>query len=837
MARVVGIGASAGGLAALEQFLAHVPESSGFAYIVVQHLDPTHPALLCELLRRVTGMRVFEAKQSMPLRPDVVYVIPPNSELTVDRDMIQVSLPSQPRGMRLPVDALFCSLARTQAERAIGVVMSGMGADGTLGLQAIKRQRGLTFAQSPASAQFESMPASAISTGCVDVVAEPGELPGWICRIVKRGADIVPAPAASVPDAADGVHSLRSILELLRERTKRDLSSYKTSTLLRRLERRMAVHGLRSIQSYEEFVRANPAELDLMFREMLIGVTGFFRDPEVWRQLKETLRRQTLSCPEGMPLRAWVVGCSTGEEAYSLAMIFRELAGETADFAARRVQIFASDLNADAIEFARKGRYPNTIGADVGAQRLARFFNTEGTAFVIKKDVRDLVLFAQHDVILDPPFTRLDLVSCRNVLIYFNASLQRRLIPLFRYCLRPGGTLLLGESETVGASQSLFFPVNPKSRIYGLSAVGIEPGSVIFPVNVRSTSRRRTQERLVPKPTTQNANLQALVDEMMLQQFSPAAVLVNERGDVLYINGRTGRYLEPAAGKADWNIHVMARPGIRARLAEALRDIAQGGVSMELRGLKVEDSPGPPVDVTVHPVRENNALDGMVLIVFHDVANPPAAGKARRRSAKNDPALGEELIRSRDEIRALRHETRASKEELQAANEELQSTNEELQSANEELTTSKEEAQSMNEELQTLNSELRTKLDDLALAQSDMQNLLNSTHIATLFLDNDLNVRRFTDQATRIVHLRDVDIGRPLSELTSILSYPELDDDARATLRTLATSEKEVATTDDQWFSVRIMPYRTGANVIQGVVITFVNITAAKKLESRLRNA
>jgi two-component system CheB/CheR fusion protein len=682
------------------------------------------------------------------------------------------------------------------------------------------------------------MPQSAIGSGCVDVVAEPDELPGWICRLVKRGGSIeAPSPSpAPVADAEGSDRSLRSILEMLRERNKRDLSSYKTSTLLRRLERRMAVHGLHSIRSYEEFLRANPAELDLMFREMLIGVTGFFRDPQVWRQLKEVMRERVLSCRESTPLRAWVVGCSTGEEAYSLAMILQELAEERAGVTPG-VQIFASDLNTDAIEFARKGRYPKTIGADVGAERLGRFFNIEGSACVIKKELRDQVLFAQHDVILDPPFTRLDLISCRNVLIYFDASLQRRLIPLFRYCLRPGGTLMLGESETVGASQPLFIPANPKSRIYGLSGVGIEPGSVIFPVNVRPTSRRRKLERLVPQPTPPNANLQALVDQMILQQFSPAAVLVNGRGDVLYINGRTGRYLEPAAGKADWNIHVMARPGIRTRLAEALREIAQGGASMELRGLKVEDHPGPAVDVTVHAVRENTALDGMVLIVFRDVANPPEGGRARRRGAKVDPALGEELIRSRDEIRALRHETRASKEELQAANEELQSTNEELQSANEELTTSKEEAQSMNEELQTLNTELRTKLDDLALAQSDMQNLLNSTHIATLFLDNDLNVRRFTDQATRIVHLRDVDIGRPLSELTSILTYQELEDDARTTLRTLATSEKEVATTDDQWFSVRIMPYRTGANVIQGVVITFVNITAAKKLESRLRNA
>ncbi len=838
MPRVVGIGASAGGLDALEQFLSQVPKASGLAYVIVQHLDPTHPAMLCTLLQRVTPLPVVEAAQAMRILPDAVYVIPPNSELTVDHDMIQLTVPSQPRGMRLPVDTLFHSLARSQADRAIGVVLSGMGSDGTLGLLAIKRQRGVTFAQTPDSAQFSSMPASAIAAGCVDIIAAPGDMPARICRLVERGVPLPVEPASS-PPSGGAAESLQSILSLLRERSRHDLSNYKTSTLLRRIERRMAVHGVDSMKSYEDLLRANPGELELMFREMLIGVTSFFRDPAIWQQLKETaLARLLARRAHRETLRAWVVGCSTGEEAYSLAMVFQEVVMAQPGPNPPALQIFASDLSADAIEFARKARYPGSIGADVGEERLARFFTAEGGDYTVNKPVREMVLFAQHDVILDPPFTRLDILACRNLLIYFNASLQRRLMPLFRYCLKPGGILVLGESETVGSSQSLFVPLGPKSRIYVCSSVGIEPGSVVFPVNSRPAPRYKPQETHVPQPTSQSANLQALVDQMILQQFSPPAVLVNERGDILYINGRTGRFLEPAAGKADWNIHVMARPGIRTRLAEALRELTHGADPKELRGLKVDDDPGPPIDITVHAMRDDNALEGMMLIVFREVVIPPAEGvKGGRRGAKIDPALGEELMRSRDEIRALRHETRASKEELQAANEELQSTNEELQSANEDLTTSKEEAQSMNEELQTLNTELRTKLDDLALAQSDMQNLLNSTQIATLFLDNDLNVRRFTDQATRIVHLREVDIGRPLSELSSTLAYRALESDARETLRTLVPAEKEIASTDNQWYSVRIMPYRTASNVIQGVVITFVNITAAKMLESRLRNA
>ena len=452
---------------------------------------------------------------------------------------------------------------------------------------------------------------------------------------------------------------------------------------------------------------------------------------------------------------------------------------------------------------------------------------------MIRKEIRQTILFAQHDVNLDPPFTRLDLLFCRNLMIYFDMALQQRLLPLFHYALRPGGVLVLGESETVGRSVSLFDAVDPKSRIYLRGGGG---GPVSLPSR-REPMRPIAQEPNLQHPLNRLSNLQSLADQLMLQEFSPPAVLVNKQGDIVYVSGHTGKYLEPAAGKANWNIHVMARPTFRTQLAAALRQAQHDKITVELRGLRVEENVDGFVDISVRILREPNGLEGMGLIVFRAVSGA-ASGKSRRRRAAGsvDAEIADDLAHAREEIRALRQEMRASQEELQSANEELQSTNEELQSANEELITSKEESQSMNEELQTINVELHSKLDDLALAQSDMQNLLNSTDIATLFLDNLLNVRRFTEHMSRIVHLRESDVGRPLSDLASTLIYPQLHADATETLRTLAFCEKQIATTDGNWFTVRIMPYRTLANVIQGVVITFIDITAAKELETRLRN-
>ncbi|WP_338413961.1 chemotaxis protein CheB [uncultured Sphaerotilus sp.] len=843
--RIVGLGASAGGLEVLTQFLAHVPAASGLAYVVVQHLDPTHKAMLAELLQRGCAMPVHEATEAMRVEPDVVYVIPPNTELTVAGDLLHLAHPAQPRGLRLPIDVLFGSLARDQGERAVGVVLSGMGSDGTLGLQAIRARGGLTLAQSPESASFNSMPHSAIAAGVVDIVALPAEMPEHILRITASQPPAPPHPAILPADDSPAPHPLTTILALLRERSKHDLSLYKPSTLTRRIERRVAVHGLASVADYEAFLHRNPQELDLLFKEMLIGVTSFFRDPPVWQALKDTVLPALLArTAPGTRLRAWVVGCSTGEEAYSLAIVFREAMDAQPDPKAFTLQIFATDLSADAVALARKGHYPKKIADHMAPERLARFFNAEGAGYSVDKSLRTCVLFAQHDVILDPPFTRLDLLSCRNVLIYFSATLQRRLVPLFHYSLRPQGVLLLGGSETVGRSLALFAPLDPGTRLYQRNDQALRISTLDFPVHRHFPSRNLAQEPNVspssPSPSPPHlANLQALAEQVLLQQFSPPAVLVTNSGDIVYISGRTGQYLEPAAGKANWNIHVMARPGLRTQIATALHQTLQDKRPVTLQGLKLEHDAHRTVDVTVQRVEEPKPLAGMVMIVFREAADPPpASGVRRRRTARaGDLSFNDGLVLLQEELRVLRQEMRSSEEELQAANEELQSTNEELQSANEELTTSKEEAQSMNEELQTINNELNSKLDDLALAQSDMQNLLNSTDIATLFLDSALNVRRYTERVMRIIHLREGDIGRPLSDLASTLLYPELHADARETLRTLAISEKQITTLDGRWFNVRIMPYRTVANVIQGVVITFVDITDAKELESRLRAA
>ncbi len=838
--RILGIGASAGGLAPLEEFLARIPPHSHMAYVVVQHLDPTHKALLPELLQRVTPMPVREVTQGLPIEPDCVYVIPPNTELSVVDGLLSLAKPIEPRGMRLPINVLFSSLASAQGEQAIGVVLSGMGSDGTLGLQAIKAVGGLTAVQQPDTAQFDAMPKSAIDANCVDIIGPPGDLPTRIQACLSQAPDLGAPCEHSVKSGLEST-PLQRIIRLLQGRTHHDFSLYKPSTLHRRMERRMAIHEIDTLARYADFLQHNTQEIDLLFKEVLIGVTSFFRDGPVWQHLEDITLPELLTQQNRDPhLRAWVVGCSTGEEAYSLAMICTEALDKlprTHDFT---LQIFATDLSPDAIATARRGHYPADISNSVSSERLARFFTAQGNGYRINRDIRDLVLFAQQDVVLDPPFTRLNLISCRNLLIYFDQALQRKVMPLFHYSLRPGGILLLGSSETVGRYTQLFTPLQSKLRLYRrqdntqsgdtrLTVKSFPPLSWIakeLPVSTNNSSHQP------------NDNLQAAADQVLLQVYAPAAVVVSDEGDVVYISGRTGKYLEPAAGKANWNFHAMVREGLRVPVASALRQAANQSAPLHLQGLQVQLPGGATqsVDITVQALRQPTALRGMKMIVFRDITPTHVSpGDKNKSKTATQHAYATELQQYQDEIHTLREENRASREELQSANEELQSTNEELQSTNEELTTSKEEMQSMNEELQTINAEMQTKLDDLALAQSDMNNLLNSIEIAILFLDQNLNLRRYTDRASKIISIREGDIGRPLSDLTTTLQYPELHDDAMTTLSTLAFSEKEIPATDGRWFTVRIMPYRRLDNVIDGVVITLVDITATKELEQALR--
>jgi chemotaxis methyl-accepting protein methylase len=833
---IVGIGSSAGGLEALEQFLGHVPAGSGMAFVIVQHLDPTHKGIMPELLQRATGMKVIQVKDRTKVRPDCVYVIPPNKDMSILHGILHLLEPAAPRGLRLPIDFFLRSLALDQQEHSIGVILSGMGSDGTLGLRAIKEKAGVVLVQEPATAKFDGMPRSAVDAGLADIVAPVDELPGKILAFLQR----TPLMARTEVALEDKTQSaLEKAVILLRAHTGHDFSLYKRNTLYRRIERRMGIHQITKMAAYVRYLQENSQELDLLFKELLIGVTNFFRDPAAWEQLREQAIPTLLaSRAPGQALRAWVPGCSTGEEAYSLAMVLKESVEELKPKGQFAIQVFATDLDRDAIDKARQGLFPENVAADVSPARLRRFFSKEDRGYRVRKEIREMVIFAPQNLIMDPPFTKLDLLSCRNLLIYLTPEVQRKLIPLFHYSLSAGGILFLGSAETIGGTSDLFAPLSGKSRLFRRSESPLRTEPVEFPSSFSAGPATGTEARQAPKPP---ASLQALADQLVLQRYAPPSVLVNDKGDILYISGHTGKYLEPAAGKANWNLFAMAREGLRYELAAAFQKVLRQKERVVLHGLKVGTNGGEQcVEVTVQRIEEAGPLQGLVMIVFTDVAAPLAAKaavrapKAHARSARLAD-LEQELQRVRAEARATHEEMQTSQEELRSANEELQSTNEELQSTNEELTTSKEEMQSMNEELQTLNTELQAKVDELSRASNDMKNLLDSTDIATLFLDKELHVRRFTPQATQIIKLIPGDVGRPVTDLVSDLNYPALADDVRDVLRTLASTDKPVAARDGRWFAVRIMPYRTLDDRIDGVVITFADITAAKTLEAKLR--
>jgi len=833
---IVGIGASAGGLEALEQFLRQVPTDCGMAFVIVQHLDPTHQGILPELLQRSTVLEVHQVRDRMPVKPNCVYVIPPNKDMSILHGVLHLFEPAAPRGLRLPIDFFLRSLALDRQEYSIGVILSGMGSDGTMGLRAIKEKAGLVLVQDPASAKFDSMPRSAIEAGLADLVAPAQDLPGKI--IDYRRHALILAKAELVLEEKEQ-SALEKILILLRSKTGQDFSLYKKNTVYRRIERRMGIHQIDRIAAYVRYLQENPQEVELLFKELLIGVTSFFRDPAAWEQLQgEAMPALIAARPAGGTLRAWSVGCSTGEEAYSLAIAFKEALDRIEPAEKFTLQIFATDLDRDAIDRARQGSYPGNIAADVSAERLRRFFVKEESGYRVGKEIRETITFATQNLIMDPPFTKLDLLVCRNLLIYLAPELQKKLLPLFHYSLTAGGVLFLGSAETVSAFPDLFAPLSLKQRIFRRRESVLPPEKLLFPPSFVPAAPGTHKESPMLKPA---ANLQSLADRLLLQQFSPPAVLANDRGDILYISGRTGKYLEPAAGKANWNIFAMAREGLRFELGSAFQKALRQKEPVTVRGLEVgEGAARQCVDLTVQSIQEPEALRGMVLIVFSEVAPP----KEKRRAGRGGTAasdnlrvveLEQELTRLREELQTTREEMQTSQEELKSSNEELQSTNEELQSTNEELTTSREEMQSLNEELQTVNAEQQFKMDELARANNDMRNLLNSTEIVTVFLDNDLHIRRFTTGANKLFKLIPGDVGRPLSDIRSDLLYPEMIEEAREVLRTLVFSERQIAATDRRWFSVRIMPYRTMDDVISGVVITFADVSAAKELEAQLR--
>ena len=831
---VVGLGASAGGLEALEHFLGNVAADSGMAYVVIQHLDPTQKGMLPELLQRISKIEVFQAEDQMSVKPNHIYVIPPNKSMSIINGRLRLTEPAESRGLRLPIDFFLRSLAKERGDQGVGVILSGMGSDGCEGIKALKEKNGIVMVQDPGTAKFDSMPRNAINAVVVDIVSPASDLPGNLSAFVNQMSTIGNSNLQEIKDQS----SLEKVINLIRIKTGNDFLMYKSNTIYRRIERRMSIFKMDRISMYIKFLQENPKEIDILFKELLIGVTSFFRDAVVWEKLGETVLPEMIkNAEEGTVLRAWVPGCSTGEEAYSLAILFSEV-HEKMGYRRCSLHIFASDLDNEAIVTARKGLFPRNIASDLTPHRLSRFFIPTEDGYRIRTEIREMVVFAHHNVIMHPPFTKIDFLSCRNLLIYMDVELQKKLLDMFYYSIRHEGFLLLGSSESLGKLSNFFIPIESRLKIYQRVSSIIKPNFFDFPSSFSRTNPIKTE---IQMPDKSFHNIEKLADQLLLQHFSPPGVLVNENGDIIYISGRTGKYLEPPVGKANMNIYAMLREGLRAEFPAAFHKALQTRQPVILYNLKVgTNGSTQTLNIKIQWIDKPDLLKGNIMIVFNDVKEATNLQQKEHKGRKTagsirQSELEQELRNVREEIRNTLEEMQTTQEEHKSTNEELQSTNEELQSTNEELTTSKEEMQSLNEELQTVNAELQSKIDDFIRVDNDMKNLLNSTDIATLFLDKELNIRRYTDQATKIFKLIKSDIGRPFTDLVSDLIYPELADDAREVLKSLVFIQKQIPAKDKRWFSIRVMPYRTSDDRIDGLVITFVNNSDQKQLEVELR--
>jgi two-component system CheB/CheR fusion protein len=837
---VVALGASAGGLEAFERFFAALPAHSDMAFVVVQHLDPHHASLLPEILQRSTPLPVVQATDQMPLAAGRIHVGPPNHVMGLLNGLLQLQpLPAGP-GPHLSIDAFFRALALDQGERAVAIVLSGTGSDGTLGLRAVADAGGRCLIQDPATAGYGGMPRSAIDSGVAAQVLSVADMPA---ELLKHPSDPGQAPAAVAATQADDAapllvgtpSDLQRILTQLRMLTGHDFSGYKRSTIARRVARRMAAVGVADPAAYAARLQEQPAEAQALFHELLINVTRFFRDPQSFEALKTDVLPALLQAlgPQRV-IRVWVPGCATGEEAYSVAMLLREAMDEGTP--AFRAQIYATDLDEEAIAVARVGRYPKAIAADLSPQRLTRFFSDDETGWRVKKDVREMVVFAVQSVIKDPPFTRLDLVSCRNLMIYLEPALQDRLVRTFHYALKPGGVLVLSPSEGVGEHAELFEPVDRKWKFYR-ARPSVPAARTVFAEGVSWSPEgpRSAAPEALRKP--RETQLAELARRSLLQAFAPAAVVTNRQGQVLYVHGETGAYLRPAPGLPNHDVVDMAVQGLQGPLREALQEVVQGEQALATRTVTLVQPSGMHATLNV-AVRQLPSPDGEaapLLVSFQPIeSTPPQHGAPRGHAASVEmqrlAQAERELAAAKQSVEVIREEHQSAIVELKSTNEELQSANEELQSANEELETSREELQSLNEELATVNAELQSKLDQMSDMQDDMKNLLDSIRLGIVFLDAQLRIRRFTRDATLIYRLQGTDIGRSLADIRSELQgEDDLLGEAQRVLDSLVPVEREVATAPGQRYLARIQPYRTVDNVIDGVVLTFADVTERER--------
>ena len=848
---IVGIGASAGGLAAFETFFSGMPADldPGMAFVLVQHLSPDYKSMLTEIIQKYTHMPVFEAEDGMRVMPNCIYVIPPNRDMAFLNGVLQLFEFPLPRSRHLPIDFFFRSLARDQHENAIGIVLSGTGSDGSLGVRAIKGEGGLVIVQEPGSTRHDGMLHSAIATGMVDYVLPVAEMPRKLIEYVTHAFGKSSEAASVLPPKTD--NALKKIYVLLRAKGGNDFSQYKTSTICRRIERRMGIHQIEHIDDYVKYLQQFSAEVETLFRDLLIGVTSFFRDPEAFKVLEQQgIPKLFENKQAGDIIRVWIPCCSTGEEAYSIAILLKEYMDRLG--LVYTVQIFATDIDSYAITTARAGIYPANIALDISPDRLERFFIAEsgGGVYRIHKGIRDMLIFSEQNVIKDPPFSRLDLISCRNFLIYLSRDLQKKVIGLFQYALDPGGLLFLGNSENVGESDNAFIALDHKSRLFqnkkDYRGVHCANDGLLSPFLAATVSTVIWPSKKENYPV--KMPMREIAEQTLLQQQSLAGILVNRYGDIYYLHGRAGMYLEMAPGEVEINnILKMARAGLRRELAAALHKVVEKNEIVRYPGLKIKmNGSFDFVNLSIHPVEatcDETYGAPLYLVILEQVSQPETAmidqptANGEQSSVKDTriAELKQQLWAKEEYLQAAIEELETANEELCSSNEEMQSINEELQSTNEELETSREELQSINEELVTVNAELQTKVSELSGLNNDMNNMLSGTGIATVFVDLQLNIMRFTPAATEIINLIQSDIGRPIAHLASNLAgYDDLVPDVQAVLHTLIYKEVEVQTREGRWYLMRIRPYRTLENVIEGAVITFSDISEIKRMKDAL---
>lgn len=834
---IIGMGGSAGSFHAFEKFFLHMPVKSGMAFVIVMHLDNSYHVNVAAMLQPVSSMAITEATDGMKVEPDHIYVIPPGKDMGIHNGRLLLMEASRYRGAHMSIDYFLQSLAEDQWGNAVAIIFSGMGADGETGVRMIKEKLGMAMVQDPVTAEYPSMPNAAIKSNMVDYILSAEDMPVKLIQYLNH-------PALLESEAVEEAYlnntnqtHLQKILMLLRSHTGHDFTLYKKNTIVRRIERRIAINQLHDYVEYINYLRETPNEIALLFNELLIGVTKFFRDQQAFDVLKEKLYPHLITKEENDPIRVWVAGCSTGEEAYSIAILLIEFLEEVKSDRRPRLQIFATDLDPNAIDHARSGSYFSNISSEVSPERLERFFIKVNEGYIVKKEVREMIVFAQHNLIKDAPFTRLDLLCCRNVMIYLTSELQKKIIPVFHYSLNPTGLLFLGPAESVGTFQNSFTNLDTKWKIFQRKE-GASLGNMLdFPFHVASQHNKNIKIHL-PTKNLKNPLVETF-HKILLESFTPTSLLLNERGDILYINGKTAKFMQINSGEAVFNIHRLAREELKYALGNALHQVWEQKSKIEVSDIKIKDGDqiylvGFKIDyMTEVPLQD------LLLVTFFDlgIIKKRKTSKGNLISSSREGEVEElekELIYTKQQLHSTIEQMESSMEELKSANEELQSTNEELQSTNEEALTTKEEMQSLNEELMTINLQYQNKAEELTQLNNDMKNLLDNTEIGTIFLDNQLNIVRFTPQVTKLFNVIPGDVGRSITHIVSNFDYPSLEDSIKEVIEKLAGKELEVTTKKDEWYNLRIMPYRTMDNFISGAVVTFTKITPVKAMESRL---